>query len=185
MSQNKDGILKRVIAYLNERGFEVYRIRDDLLRARQNKLSISVWFSDKDYLEWYDPLNIIDEFQLTEVNALIIIAPRAYTIADEVLHSLDRARYWYDLFINVKVYSVEITLIDKNLEEVINNVLTSFIDLASNIILRGCRCPRCLSDMYTMYMNKFYSRILRDVALEYIYRCANCSLKIHRLERVY
>ena len=181
---NIQDVINKVINYLIERGFNIEKVRENLLNARQNRLTVGVWFSEKDYLDWYDPLNIIDELQLTNVNAIIIIAPRAYTIADEVLHSIDRARYWYDIFIDTKVYSVEISLIDKNLEESINNILTTYIDLVSNVVARGCRCPRCLSNMYIMYMNKFYSRILKCRVVEYIYRCSNCSLKIHRLERL-
>ncbi len=178
-------IVKKVVEYLIERGFHVKFLREDLVTASQGKLKVNVWFSDKDYLEWYDPLNVIDEFQLQDSNALVIVAPRAYSIADEVLHSIERARYWYDLFINVKVYSVDTAVLDKALEEAVNSILTNFVDLSANVVLTEDLCPRCKSTMYVMYINTFFSRILKCQVIEKVYRCPNCSLKIHRLEDRY
>ncbi len=178
-------IIRRVVSYLSERGFHIDFLREDLVRAEQGQLKVSTWFSEKDYLDWYDPLNLIDEFQLNDCNALIIVAPRAYTIADEVLHSIERARYWYDLFINVKVYSVDITVLDKALEEAVNSILTNFTDLAANVVFVEGVCPRCRGTLYVTYTNTFFSRILRCQVLEKVYRCPNCGLKIHRLEDRY
>ncbi|NPB01203.1 MAG: hypothetical protein GXO10_07485 [Crenarchaeota archaeon] len=180
----QDNLIEKVIKYLFERGFTIIRLRKDLVKAVQKTLRISVWFSEKDYLDWYDPLNLIDEFQLGDVQSLIIIAPRAYSIADEVLHSLDRARYWYDLFIDVKIYSVDIAILDKSLEEAVNNIITTFIDLAMNIVKDGGRCPRCLSNMYVLYLWKFNSKILKDKVIEKVYRCPNCGLRIHRTMKI-
>ncbi|NPA70190.1 MAG: hypothetical protein GXO26_05215 [Crenarchaeota archaeon] len=180
----QDSLIEKTIRYLFERGFTIIRLRRDLVKAVHRSLRVSVWFSDKDYLDWYDPLNLIDEFQLNDVQSLIIVAPRAYSIADEVLHSLDRARYWYDLFIDVKIYSVDIAMLDKALEEAVNSLLTTFIDLAMNIVEDGGRCPRCLSNMYVLYLWKFNSKILKDKVIEKVYRCPNCGLRIHRTMKI-
>ncbi|NPA24114.1 MAG: hypothetical protein GXO23_07460 [Crenarchaeota archaeon] len=180
----QDNIVEKTVRYLFERGFIIHRLRRDLIKAEQRSLKVSVWFSEKDYLDWYDPLNLIDEFQLNDVQALIIVAPRAYSIADEVLHSLDRARYWYDLFIDVKIYSVDIAMLEKCLEESVNSLMTTFIDLVINIVEDGGRCPRCLSNMYVLYIGKFHSNILKSKVIEKIYRCPNCGLRIHRTMKI-
>ncbi len=180
----RQNIVDKAIRYLFERGFIILRLRSDLIKAVQRSLKISIWFSEKDYLDWYDPLNLIDEFQLEDVQALIIVAPRAYSIADEVLHSLDRARYWYDLFIDVKIYGVDVAMFDKCLEESINSIVTLFIDLATNVVENGGQCPRCLSNMYVLYLGKFHSKILKDKVIEKVYRCPNCGLRIHRMAKI-
>ncbi len=176
-------IVDKVTRYLSQRGFSIERVRPDLVKASQRKLRVSTWFSDKDYLEWFDPLTLIDEFSLHDSNALIIVAPRAYSVADEVLSSLERAKYWYDVYIDVRVYSIDTCMLNKALEEAVNSILTSFIDLTYNVVEVEGRCPRCRDYLYLLYVNKFKSLVTNEQVLEKIYRCITCGLKIHRIDR--
>jgi len=175
-------IIIRVAQYLSARGFEIEHVRPDLLKASQRKLRVSTWFSDKDYLEWFDPLTLIDEFSLHDSRALIIVAPRAYSIADEVLSSIERAKYWYDLYVDVRIYSVDVSMLNKALEEAVNSILTAFIDLAYNVVKVEGSCPRCRDNLYLLYINKFRSLITDQIVIEKIYRCVSCGLKIHRMD---
>jgi len=169
---------------LLDRGFEVENIREDLIKAFQKDLKVNVWISYKDYLEWFDPLTIIEMFDLMNVDAFIVIAYRASFLADEILHSLDRARYWYDIFIDVKVYSVDISILEKAFEEVINNILTTFIEKVSNVYKIEGICPSCLNNLILLYTWEFNSKILEGKVIEKIYKCDSCRIKIHRLEKV-
>ncbi len=176
-------IVDKVTHYLFQRGFSIERVRPDLIKASQRKLRVSTWFSERDYLEWFDPMTLIDEFALHDSNALIIVAPRAYSVADEVLSSLERAKYWYDMYIDVRVYSVDVAMLNKALEEAINSILTTFIDLTYNVVKVEGKCPRCRDNLYLLYMNKFKSLATSEQVFEKIYRCVTCGLKIHRIDK--
>ena len=175
-------IIDRVIDVLRNRGFRIRIVRDDSVKADLNRLRTKVWIIPGDYFPWWsNPLDMIEELELNDINALFIVSERPYVISDYVVNNLSRARYWFNKELNIKVYAINIDRLEEDLEDGINLAITNFYREASNVVLRGDDCPSCGSPMTLMYSSRYYSRRWRTWVNEYVEVCEKCKVISHKL----
>ena len=175
-------IIDRVIDVLRNRGFRIRIVRDDSVKADLNRLRAKVWIIPGDYFPWWsNPLDMIEELELNDINALFIVSERPYVISDYVVNNLSRARYWFNKELNIKVYAINIDRLEEDLEDGINLAITNFYREASNVVLRGDDCPSCGSPMTLMYSSRYYSRRWRTWVNEYVEVCEKCKVISHKL----
>ena len=175
-------IIDRVIDVLRNRGFRIRIVRDDSVKADLNRLRAKVWIIPGDYFPWWsNPLDMIEELELNDINALFIVSERPYVISDYVVNNLSRARYWFNKELNIRVYAINIDRLEEDLEDGINLAITNFYREASNVVLRGDDCPSCGSPMTLMYSSRYYSRRWRTWVNEYVEVCEKCKVISHKL----
>ncbi|WP_243666214.1 hypothetical protein [Vulcanisaeta sp. JCM 16159] len=83
---------------------------------------------------------MIEELELSDVNALFVISERPYVISDYIVNNLSKARYWFNKELNIKVYAINIDRLEEDLEDGINLAITNFYEEVSNVMLRGSAC---------------------------------------------
>ncbi|GAB6948254.1 hypothetical protein JCM16161A_23840 [Vulcanisaeta sp. JCM 16161] len=175
-------IIDRVIEVLRNRGFRIRIIHDDSVKADLNRLRAKVWVVPGDYFPWWsNPLDMIEELELNDINALFVVSERPYVISDYIVNNLSRARYWFNKELNIKVYTINIDRLEEDLEDGINLAITNFYREASNVVLMGDACPSCGSPMTLVYSSRYYSRRWRTWVNEYVEVCDKCRVISHRL----
>ncbi|GAB6945184.1 hypothetical protein [Vulcanisaeta sp. JCM 14467] len=175
-------IIDRVVEVLRNRGFRIRIVRDDSVKADLNRLRTKVWIIPGDYFPWWsNPLGMIEELELNDINALFIVSERPYVISDYIVNNLSRARYWFNKELNIRVYAINIDRLEEDLEDGINLAITNFYREASNVVLRGNDCPSCGSPMTLMYSSRYYSRRWRTWVNEYVEVCEKCKVISHKL----
>ncbi len=176
-------IINKVIEVLRNRGgFRIRVVRDDSIKADLNRLRAKVWVVPGDYFPWWsNPLDMIEELDLNDINALFVVSERPYVISDYIVNNLSRARYWFNKELNIKVYAINIDRLEEDLEDGINLAITNFYREVSNVMLRGNACPSCGSPMALMYSSRYYSRRWRTWVNEYVEVCEKCKVISHRL----
>lgn len=167
---------------LNERGFSVDEVSDEVFIARFSNLSLLVWMPEKDYLLIDDPQDFAEKMGLRNVDGVVVISHRAFYLADELSRLIDFLKTWSGVHLNVKVYAVDEYMLDEQLERAIDVALTTFTTKVSNVDERDGPCPRCGLDMAIRYKHTHRSSIYGDTVTEYILVCDRCSIKIHRVE---
>ncbi|MGC8543407.1 MAG: hypothetical protein ACP5NQ_05660 [Vulcanisaeta sp.] len=175
-------IIDKIIDEFRNRGFKIIIIRDDSIKARLNRLKVKVWLVPDDYFPWWsNPLDMVEELELTDVNALFVVSERPYVISDYIVNNISRARYWFNKELNVRVYSVNIDRLEEDLEDGINIALTNHYREVSNVSLMGMACPNCGSPMVTVYSSRYFSRRWGSWVNEYIEVCEKCNIISHKL----
>ncbi|WP_252901697.1 hypothetical protein [Vulcanisaeta sp. JCM 14467] len=128
-------IIDRVVEVLRNRGFRIRIVRDDSVKADLNRLRTKVWIIPGDYFPWWsNPLGMIEELELNDINALFIVSERPYVISDYIVNNLSRARYWFNKELNIRVYAINIDRLEEDLEDGINLAITNFYREASNVV---------------------------------------------------
>ncbi|OYT27044.1 MAG: hypothetical protein B6V02_00540 [Thermoprotei archaeon ex4572_64] len=167
---------------LVERDFEITNVSEEFIEASYADFKIKIWFPKVDYLDWYDPLLLIEAMGLDQIDALVIVSYRPYYLADEIARSLSKAKYWYGVDVSVGVYAIDESLIEKQLEEALGLAFIRFIDKVSNIDTCNGVCPQCFNSLRLRYIHKHVSRSLGCQVIETILICYSCGVKIHRVE---
>ena len=176
------GVIDRIVEALGSRGFRVRIVRDDSVKAELNGLRIKVWVVPGNHFPWWsNPLDMIEELELGDINALFIVSERPYVISDYITSNLSRARYWFNKELNMRVYAINIDRLEDDLEDGINLAITQFYREASNVMLRGSTCPSCGSPMNLVYSSRYYSRRWRTWVNEYVEVCEKCRVIAHKL----
>lgn len=124
---------------------------------------------------------MIEELELSDVNALFVISERPYVISDYIVNNLSKARYWFNKELNIKVYAINIDRLEEDLEDGINLAITNFYEEVSNVMLRGSTCPSCGSPMTLMYSSRYYSHRWKTWVNEYVEVCERCKIISHKL----
>ncbi|ADY00919.1 hypothetical protein VMUT_0708 [Vulcanisaeta moutnovskia 768-28] len=175
-------IINKIIEEFRNRGFRIKVIHDDSIKADLNKLRVRVWITPSDYFPWWSNLlDMVDELELNDINALFVVSERPYVISDYVVNNLSRIRYWFNKELNIKVYAINIDRLEEDLEDGINLVITNFYREASNVALMGSTCPNCGLPMTIMYSSRYYSRRWRTWVNEYVEVCERCKVVSHKL----
>ncbi|WP_054853349.1 hypothetical protein [Vulcanisaeta distributa] len=176
------GIIDRIIEEFRNRGFRIRIVRDDSIKADLNRLRAKAWVIPGSYFPWWsNPLDMIEELELSDVNALFVISERPYVISDYIVNNLSKARYWFNKELNIKVYAINIDRLEEDLEDGINLAITNFYEEVSNVMLRGSTCPSCGSPMTLMYSSRYYSHRWKTWVNEYVEVCERCKIISHKL----
>ncbi|WP_069807766.1 hypothetical protein [Vulcanisaeta thermophila] len=173
----------RVIRGLVGRGFVIDSVENHLIRARLGKLLIEVFLVPGiEFPIWFNPLDMINELKLDDVRALIVVSERPYTITDHILDNINKARYWFNRNINLKVYAVNSEKLEEDLEDAVNLIVTNFHDDVSNTDSLGSKCPSCGNPMRVRYTFRYNSVRWRSWVNETVEVCDRCNVIIHRLQ---
>lgn len=174
-------VINDLTQIMSERGFTLSRFNDEAYIAKLGSLSLLIWLPSKDYLLIDDPLKFISEMRLNEVDGIVVVSYRAFYMADEVSKLIDTVRVWNGIYLNLKVYAVDVYRLEDQLEEAINLALTTFLDKVTNINEPNGPCPKCGAQMMIKYRHKHRSSIYGGVVTEDIIVCDKCLTKIHRI----
>lgn len=173
---------ERIIKELTDRGFKIKNLEGNLIRALLNRLLIEVYLvPNTQFPIWLNPLDMIEELRLDDVDALVIVSERPYTISDYILENINKARYWFNRNLNIKVYAVNLDRLEEDLEETVNLIIMNFYDKVSNVNLLGSPCPSCGNPMRIMYISRFNSVKWRAWINETVEVCERCKVLVHRL----
>lgn len=176
---------ERIIKELMNRGFKIRNLEGNLIRAVLNKLLLEVYLAPGSHFPmWFNPLDMIEELRLDDVDALIVVSERPYTISDYILENINKARYWFSRNLNIRVYAVNIDRLEEDIEDAVNLIVTSFHDKVSNVDLTGSHCPSCGSPMKMTYISRFYSVKWRTWINESVEVCEKCKILVHRLSTI-
>ncbi|WP_054843975.1 hypothetical protein [Vulcanisaeta souniana] len=177
------GVIDRIIEELRNRGFRIRVVRDDSIKADLNRLTVKVWLASGDYFPWWsNPLDMVNDLELNDVNALFVISERPYVVSDYIVNNLSRINYWFNKEVNVKVYSVNIDRLEEDLEDGINLVIANHYRETSNVTLKGNPCPNCGLPMTITYTSRYFShRWGGSWVNEYVEVCEKCKIVSHRL----
>ncbi|MFP3484903.1 MAG: hypothetical protein RXO23_02885 [Vulcanisaeta sp.] len=177
------GIIEKIIEELRRRGFRIRAVRDDSIKADLNRLRVKVWIAPNNYLPWWlNPLDMVEELELHDIDALFVVSERPYIISDYVLNNVSRVRYLFNKELNIKVYSINTNRLEEDLEDALNLALTNYYDKVKNVSLMGSPCPSCGSPMRLVYSSRYFSYRWRSWVNEYVEVCERCRVYIHRIE---
>jgi hypothetical protein len=175
-------IIERVIEELRKRGFRIRIIRDNAIRADLNRFRVKVWIVPNDYFPWWsNPLDMVEELELNDVDAIFIVSERPYVISDYIVNNMSKIRYWFNKELNVKVYSINVDRLEEDLEDGINLAITNNYSKVSNVLLRGDTCPSCGLPMKLVYSSRYLSHRWKSWVNEYVEVCERCNIISHKL----
>ncbi|MGC9136440.1 MAG: hypothetical protein ACP5H6_06255 [Caldivirga sp.] len=178
----KEEIIEDLSKIMEERGFTLSKLNDEAYIAKSGSLSMLIWLPNEDYLLIDDPVKFVERMGLNKVDSIMVVSYRAFYLADEVSKLIDTVRVWNGMYLNVKVYAVDIYRLGERLEETLNLALTTFSSKVSSINEPDGPCPQCGSQMLIKYRHSHRSLIYEKPVIEEILVCDKCMVKIHRVK---
>ena len=178
----KKEVIEDLSKIMEERGFTLSKLNDEAYIAKSGSLNVLIWLPNEYYLLIDDPVKFVEEMSLNKVDGVIVVSYRAFYLADEVSKLIDTVRVWNGMYLNVKVYAVDIYRLEERLEETLNLALTTFSTKVSSINEPDGPCPQCGSQMFIKYRHSHKSLIYEEPVVEEILVCEKCMIKIHRVK---